>query len=947
MASSPSKANGKAPEGLDRMLEYEVLPAIARRNWQWRKKYPPRLYRADHRIPGRGPVPCDLMIIGARPAEDEAYMDQSFVGATGAEMDRYFRDAEINGDAIYLTNIVKTFRPGNPEPTSQEIERDARILYTEFCRVQPRVIMPLGVAAVKYFLGPDASVESIHGVPQHWEGWGDGPRVVLPAYMPTAGLLNVDLMPHIQNDFNQIAGVLDGSILPMTDQYAGKEQYAEAPDPEKYADWDFYVNFVDQPFLSIDTEGWRNNPWSIQFTAWAGWGFVIRATHSKAAMDRFRSDLRDFLRRGGKVILHNSIHDLEVMRELGVELQVGQFIDTMVLAYLTQLEPQGLKALAKRHCGMEMMEYEELTRDAQERLALEYLLQADAVDWGPAEEYLIMERKIKEVKDKVTGIKTKVDLGIQPCIKKPWPINKRIRKILDDLANKEGTDVRDRWHKVCLDHEDVKERVEAKLGPIPIPTLDEVPLDKAIHYGARDADATHRVFPILWAKIKRRGSDGRNLEQICEIDHAVLPMLERMQHVGMPAVASKFEALGVECERRMQIARDNIKKCTGADINPDSPLQVRELLYTQLGIKPPHFTKKGKQGSTDDKALEAIAGEHEAVGFIGDYREASKIKSSFVDPLPLLLQRDKRIHCTIRGTRVVSGRLAATNPNLLAIPVRTEFGKQVRSCFEPLPGRVLGSWDLDQIEMREMAHQSRDPLMIRYLSDSRYDIHSETAGMAFGLQINEHADNKKERYANIDPLLHRYAAKRVGFGIITGITPVGLKRQMDVAKATINGHAWTEDDCEWLINEYLHRMYPGVNRYIEDCRKEARDRGYVRDRWGRIRYLPAIRSDNPHQAEEAGRQSHSHKISASAQGLIKMAMETIWYLMQHYWSTGRFIECLLQIHDELIFEADEDPDFMKEWDELVVGALTSVDPTFRVPIKAKGSWGKDWGALKD
>lgn len=951
--ASPVQGKATEPGGVPPLrrglvVEYTIQPARAKFRPWLSAKFPPKTISSHHRIPGTGPMPCAVMIIGARPGEDEAYYDQSFVGATGEELERYLNRSDYSGGGgyvalegmkrsdVYLTNVVKTFRPGNPEPTQEEITRDERLLMAEIAKCDPRLIVALGAPVVRYFLGPGAELDSIHGVPYNWQADGIKDVTVLPAIQPAQGLYSPDVMALIQDDFCQIPKVLSGLIKPRHDDYAGEEEYTEI---------EIVLPFYDVPLVAVDTEGWRGKPWSLQFSFSPGFGFVIRK-QSQAQLEQFREEAHRLWARYGRLILHNAMHDFEVLRDLGINVPDEGYWDTMVFAYILQLEPQGLKALAKRHCGMEMQSYEELVAPAQERHALEYLLQLDSIDWGPAEEYVIIERVKRKKKDKATGQMVTTDLGEQAVVKKPWSINKRIKRILDDLGKDEGTDIRGRWHKVCSDYPEVEEQVEARVGPMPTATLDDIPLEKAVYYAGRDPDATYRVFPILWEKITTPGKDGRSLLEIAKLDHSVLPMLERMQYIGMPADPAKFEILGKECDRRMAEAKVKIQQCTGASINPDSPNQVRELLYEQLEIKQERKTKKTKAGSTDDKALEAIRGEHEAVGYISDYREASKIKNSFVTPLPRLLERDRRIHCTIRGTRVVSGRIAATNPNLTAIPVRTEFGKEVRGCFVAPEGRKLGSWDLDQIEMREMAHQSGDEKMIEFLSNPKYDIHCETAARAFGLTINERADNKKERYANIDPLLHRYAAKRVGFGVITGITGKGLKAQMDVAGATKNGKPWTEEQCDELIHDYLHVIYPRVWKYIQACRDEAQYYGYVKCRYGRIRYLAAVYSDNRTAKEEALRQSHSHKISASAQGVIKTAMAELWQVLKCYWEDGRYIEPLLQIHDELVFEIEDDPILMKEWDETVVNCMCNA-AKLDVPIKAKGGYAQDWGQLKD
>lgn len=916
-----------------------------------------------HRIAGEGPLPSPIMIVGHRPGKDEERLNRVFVGATGQELDEYLERAHIARANCYLTNLVKDFREGHPDPCKAEITRDEALFLAEIRQCQPSVIVALGAITSRYLLGDDLDIEAVHGIP-HEVGadvlglaTNDYETVlVLPCYHPAAGLYNTDQMAHIQNDIDQIGRVLSGQSRPRVDTFPDP-QYAELVDLDLAGMYQFVGDW-----LAIDTEGWRDNPWSLQASSRPGEGWVIRPGNRSLLTFQaiVQAKIAESVRvRRPTIILHNSMHDLEVLRHLGIDLPSGSFTDTMIMAYLLQLEPQGLKALAFRHAGMRMLDYDELTREASERLAREYLELANVLDWGPAEEFLILERKKK--KDKITGCT--IDLGMQPIIKKPWPLNKRIARILSDSAKDDPetgkvTNLRKRWHNIVEDNPQVQDKVESGIGPMPVATLDDVDYDRAIRYAGRDSDATLRIHPTLQHKI-----DDLGLGRVLGIDLAIVPMIERMQYVGMPAEPKRFEVLGVKCDRIMEEQRTAIKQLTGADINPDSGDQVAALLYDQLGIEATKFTKGRKQpgtelrlkrGSTNDKVLEALRYQHPVIPHITDYREASKIKSSFVNPLPRYLERDGRIHPTIRITRVVSGRISCTHPNLTAMPVRSEFGKEVRSCFVAQPGHILGSWDLDQIEMREMASQSKDAGLLDIFHDPKKDVHAETAAQIFGLHINERADNRKERYLDVDALRHRYPAKRVGFGVITGITEIGLKAQMDLAGATKNGLPldkggilWTKDECKELIDGYM-KVRPGVERYLTACRWEAKRRGYVRDRWGRMRYLPGVFSNKYWVREEAERQSHSHKISASAQGVIKVAMARIWEWVLTMQADGHYIEPLIQIHDELVFELDDDPQFMKDWNDIMLAVLTDQKKAeLDVPVQAKGGYAHDWGQLKD
>jgi DNA polymerase-1 len=456
---------------------------------------------------------------------------------------------------------------------------------------------------------------------------------------------------------------------------------------------------------------------------------------------------------------------------------------------------------------------------------------------------------------------------------------------------------------------------------MPEATLDDIPRGIAVRYAARDADATLRIYPILSQMIDQMG-----LREVYEIDMGIIPMVDRMRTVGMKVDIPHFHKLEKFLSHEMNRIQLNITERTGFSINPVSGDQTAMMLVA-LKVPMTKMTKGGSRESTNDKVLESLRHYHPAVGLVCDYRELAKLRDSFCVVLPRLVDSDGRIRCNFRITRVSSGRLSATNPNLLAIPVRSEVAKKIREGFVAEKGCVLGSWDLDQIEMRIMADESGDANLCDGFIKG-VDVHKKTGGLIYG-----------KRPEDVTPM-ERYAAKRVGFGVITGITAVGLLDQMALAGAK----DWTEYRCQEAIDEYF-KIYPGVGSYIERRRAEARRFGYVRDRWGRIRYLPGALSDIPRIREEANRQSHSHCIQAGAQGLIKRAMKVLWTDWREFGFAGK-IEPLLQIHDELLFEVKDHPDWRKDWDELVIERLTTTTK-LRVPVKAKGSYGANWGVLKD
>src|SRR6185369_13415517 len=300
-----------------------------------------------------------------------------------------------------------------------------------------------------------------------------------------------------------------------------------------------------------------------------------------------------------------------------------------------------------------------------------------------------------------------------------------------------------------------------------------------------------------------------NLEEVCAIDHGILPMLEYMQSKGLLVNKPHMEMLDERLTQQMSDKRDEIEAMVGVRINPSSPKQTAALLFRQLKLTSSKTTSTGLD-STQDKVLEGLRHAHPVVPLVLDYRELDKARGSFVRVALNKAGADGRLRCNLRATRVTSGRIAANTPNLMAIPVRSAIGKEIRQGFVAPPGKVLADWDLDQAEMRWMAHDSEDEGLLDIFCGGRIDVHTDTASHMFS-----------KPYDSIDKNTERYAAKRVGFGVITGITGAGLVDQMVLAGAKRpDGHDWTEAQCDDLITRWFEAR-PGVKVYMDRCRAEA------------------------------------------------------------------------------------------------------------------------------
>lgn len=434
--------------------------------------------------------------------------------------------------------------------------------------------------------------------------------------------------------------------------------------------------------------------------------------------------------------------------------------------------------------------------------------------------------------------------------------------------------------------------------------------------------------------------NGPCMPNVERLDSCCMPMILRMQRNGMLIDPVHFAKMSVSLQEDLDRLQGEVRDVGGLGINPGSPDQVAHLLFRHLKLKPKHrvkLTPSRSRESVDSEVLEQIASLHPVVPLLLQFSQFAKLKDSFTDKLPRMVGPDGRIRPNIKVTRVVSGRLATSDPNLMAIPVRTKRGRMVRDGFIPRPGWVLVTIDLSQIEMRVAAHIAQCLAMIDiFLRDG--DIHSETASGMFGLPVDK-----------LDKMLHRYPAKRVGFGILFLITAAGLMDQMIAAsdpdwtreQREDYGARWTEEACGDLIVRWFKR-YPEIELAIMRAQSVARRFGYIWDGFGRIRWVPEIKSVHKKVQQEGLRYPFSHQVQSFAQGVIKLGMGEI----EEKLVEGKFngeVEPLLQIHDELLFEAKKEVA-----EDLIAEAGKVLENTVRldVPVRWSGGSGLSWGTLE-
>lgn len=851
------------------------------------------------RVLPSGPTPAQVLLIGEKPGRAEAERGKPFIGISGRWMDTFLEAANVPRATIRCTNLVWEFTEYS-KPTAEEIARDHDDLVAEILSCNPVIIGLVGGWAVEHVLLREPEMEKTHGIPIHVpslfgdELYRDGGWTVIPLLHPAGAVHASEAAPKILDDYLQLGRLLDGEItVRETDPYLNHEDYRESHGDKKTI----------TEVAACDTEGSRKRPWCATVSTKPGTGLLFKPGQGI----NFRN----------KVYLHSSLHDLSVLKSLGIELADDQFIDTMQLAYNLCIEPLGLKALAYRHCNAHQDDYSDIIHDASRERAMEYLFSVLPHEWPDVEPFVVYD-------------------GGKPKVKKPWNIDRRVSKIISDVLadkrDKDGnpTDPRKRWKEI---DDFVRDPVEQLLGPMTEATLDDIPYEKAKTYAIRDADITLRIGPILEQKIKDMG-----LEQIAAIDHAILPMLDRMQQVGIKLAPPEFwNSIESECEDQMNKAKWAIYQDTGVELNPQSGDQVADLLYNKLGLTPPKLTDSGERGSVNGLCLESLLSENPIVQHVMDYTEARKLVGTYVIPLrKLCTVGDGRTRSTIRSTRTTTGRLSMADPPLHQIPILSDIGRKLRAGFIAEDGNVMGDWDVDQLEMRVMAHDSRDPELCRLFNEGR-DIHAETACKIFSVPMSQLSVNAETGKVND---YRRTVAKHSAFSIINGVTEKGLVNYMILHRCRRpDGEPWTEDDCVMLLREWF-AYYKGVKRMHNDSMEETRQTGLARESiGGRLIYLPQIWSPVKTVRETAERMSYVMKTQGGGQSIVKKAMAVVW---KEVCKVAKFkANPLLQMHDELLLELPDRKPIKDEVDRLMVKALTETTK-LRVPMKASGGFGPNW-----
>lgn len=496
-------------------------------------------------------------------------------------------------------------------------------------------------------------------------------------------------------------------------------------------------------------------------------------------------------------------------------------------------------------------------------------------------------------------------------------LKQRVERIIADIAKDATTDARGRWNKVVEDG--IAESALEQLGPMPSPTLEDIPKTTAVEYAAADADATLRIYPILHQRICDMG-----LGRALALDLAVIPMVAAMTQNGLLVDTGHLAVLAEVLDDNLWDVEHRTWDAAGRRFNIGSGDQVAEVLYDDLGLgdRTTKRTKSRKRYATDEKALSALKGRHPVVALIQEHRELSKLKSSYVDTLPKLISPDGRWRYELGMATVPSGRLngwGGVNP--LAIPVRSELGREIRRCFIAPPGYKLCSIDLNQVELRALAILSKDPVMLGAFRDGK-DLHRLTASSLFRVPFESVTFEQRQR------------GKTINFAIANQISAPGLLDQYvvsGIANVTVN-------DADADLKAWFE-LYAQVPKWFESVYSEGRLNGYIRDVLsGRILYCPGLRSPIEKVESEARRVCSNWEIQTFAQVLLKLGMAALWPMLE---PLG--IKPLLQIHDEILLEVpDEHVDILPGLAEVV----TSAAPPLPIPILASCNHAMTWADLK-
>lgn len=430
--------------------------------------------------------------------------------------------------------------------------------------------------------------------------------------------------------------------------------------------------------------------------------------------------------------------------------------------------------------------------------------------------------------------------------------------------------------------------------------------EQLISFSKKYLIVIEQSYPIVLENLKKK----KQFELFEKIEMPLETVLADMEHTGVLIDMNELELFEKEMNEKITIMEKRIYELAGIEFNINSPQQLGNILFERLGIKSVKNNKRGY--ATDKEVLEQIEDQHEIVPYLLEYRQHMKLKSTYVDGIKQVIQKDGRVHTTFTQTVTTTGRLSSVEPNLQNIPVRQEIGKNIRKFFVASNGTTIVDSDYSQIELRVLAHMAKDQVMIDAFNNGQ-DIHRVTASQVFNTPFEDVTDQMRSK------------AKAVNFGIVYGISEYGLGKNLGISRK----------EAKEYIENYLEK-YNGINKFMDEIVDKAKEDGYVETLFGRRRYIPELKSSNYMVVQFGKRAAMNSPIQGTAADIIKLAMIDIYNKFIEY---GLKSKIILQVHDELLVETiEEELDRVKE---IMKSSMENVIK-LEVPLIADFGVGHSW-----
>jgi len=443
-------------------------------------------------------------------------------------------------------------------------------------------------------------------------------------------------------------------------------------------------------------------------------------------------------------------------------------------------------------------------------------------------------------------------------------------------------------------------------------TFDQVEVETALNYAAEDADMVLRLHQVFWQELQQKNK-AKQQELYETIELPMLKVLSNIERNGVLLDDKQLAKQGKQLNKRIEEVVKEAYELADGEFNLSSPKQIQEILFEKQGIPVIRKTPKG-QPSTAEDVLQELAADYPLPKLLLEHRTLSKLKSTYVDKLPTLINsKTKRIHTSYHQAVAITGRLSSSDPNLQNIPIRTEAGRRVRQAFVAPKGHQVLAADYSQIELRIMAHLSEDERLCEAFAQGE-DIHRATAAEVFNLELDA-VESEQRR-----------AAKAINFGLIYGMSAFGLAKQLSI----------TRTEAQQYVSLYFER-YPGVKKYMDGIREQARDQGYVETLFGRKLYLPDINNKNVQRRQYAERTAINAPMQGTAADIIKRAMIDIDNWLQGEKNSN--CKMIMQVHDELVFEVEENVINSTKTD--VIKRMESA-AALSVPLVVDAAVGANW-----